>query len=87
MGVVWTIFLSSSFFSVLSPSLGNGPIKTEILSQRAVKPNITNQPNPVMSGMRTPVYSCYHVCSTLLDKNVSPSIDSDLSSHSTIVVV
>ena len=28
----------------LSPSLGDGPIYTEILSQRAVKPKTTNQP-------------------------------------------
>ena len=32
------------FFSFLTPSpLGEGPISTEILSQRAVKPNTTNQ--------------------------------------------
>ena len=31
-------------FSFLSPSLGDGPIKTEILSQRAVKHKTTNQP-------------------------------------------
>ena len=45
-GVVWTIFLSSIislfFFSL---SLGDGPISTEILSQRAVKPKPTNQQN------------------------------------------
>ena len=33
-----------SFLSSLSIFLGNGPIKTEILSQRAVKPKTTNQP-------------------------------------------
>ena len=32
-------------FSSFSGSLGGGPIKTEILSQRAVKPKTTNQPN------------------------------------------
>ena len=31
-------------FSFLSPSLGDGPIQTEIRSQRAVKPKTTNQP-------------------------------------------
>ena len=31
------------FLSSLSLSLGDGPIKTEILSQRAVKPKSTNQ--------------------------------------------
>ena len=35
-----------SFLSSVSLSLGDGPIKTEILSQRAVKPKITNQLNP-----------------------------------------
>ena len=33
-------------FSSFSLSLGDGPIWTEILSQRAVKPKTTNQPNP-----------------------------------------
>ena len=33
-----------SFLSSYSLSLGDGPIKTEILSQRAVKPKTTNQP-------------------------------------------
>ena len=55
------IFCLMYLFSFLSPSLGDDQIKTEILSQRAVKPKPTNQPNPVVSGMRTPVYSCYHV--------------------------
>ena len=31
-------------FSSFSLSLGDGPIKTEILSQRVVKPKTTNQP-------------------------------------------
>ena len=38
------IFSLVYHFSLLSPSLGDGPIKTEILSQRAVKPKTTNQP-------------------------------------------
>ena len=33
-----------SFLSSFSLSLGNGPIETEILSQRAAKPKTTNQP-------------------------------------------
>ena len=33
-----------SFLSSFSLSLGDGPIKTEILSQRAIKPKTTNQP-------------------------------------------
>ena len=32
-------------FSSFSLSLGDGPIKTEILSQRAVKPKTINQPS------------------------------------------
>ena len=35
-----------SFLSSFSLSLGDGSILTEILSQRAVKPKTTNQPNP-----------------------------------------
>ena len=31
-------------FSSFSLSLGDGPIQTEILSQRAIKPKTTNQP-------------------------------------------
>ena len=34
-----------SFLFSLSLSLGDGPILTEILSQRAVKPQTTNQPS------------------------------------------
>ena len=34
-----------SFLSSFSLSLGDSPIQTEILSQRAVKPKTTNQPN------------------------------------------
>ena len=33
-----------SFLSSFSLSLGDGPIQTETLSQRAVKPKTTNQP-------------------------------------------
>ena len=41
-----------------------------------------NQPNPVVSGIRTPVYSCYHFYSKVSDKNACRSIDSDLITHS-----
>ena len=34
-----------SFFSSFSLSLVDGPIQTEIVSQRAIKPKTTNQPN------------------------------------------
>ena len=40
-GFVWIFFLSSILFSV-SLSLEDGPIETEILSQRTVKPKTTN---------------------------------------------
>ena len=42
-GVVWT-FLLSSILSSFFLSLGGGPIQTEILSQRDVKPKTTNHP-------------------------------------------
>ena len=38
---IFTLIYHFSFFSL---SLGDGPIWTEILSQRAVKPKTTNQP-------------------------------------------
>ena len=38
------IFSHVYHFSLLSPSLGDEPIQTEIQSQRAVKPKTTNQP-------------------------------------------
>ena len=50
MGVVWTFFPSSIYSLSFSLSLGDGPIKTEILSQRAVKPKTTNQPTTVGQG-------------------------------------
>ena len=42
MGVAWTFFSPLSFLSCFSLSLGDGPIYTEILSQRAAKPKSTN---------------------------------------------
>ena len=42
-GVVWTFLLSSILLSSFSLSLGDGPIWTEIPSQRAVKPKTNNQ--------------------------------------------
>ena len=38
---IFTLIYSFSSFSL---SLGDGPIQTEILSQRAIKPKTTNQP-------------------------------------------
>ena len=45
-GLFGHFFSRLSFLSSFSLSLGDGPIKTEILSQRAVKPKTTNQPTP-----------------------------------------
>ena len=39
------IFSHLSFLSSISPSLEDSPIKTEIMSQRAVNPKTTNHPN------------------------------------------
>ena len=83
VGDCLNIFSLVYLFSFLSFSLGDGPKQIEILSQRAVKPKITNQRNPVVSGMRTKVYSCYHVYSKVSDKNACRSIDSDMTTHST----
>ena len=41
------------FFS-FSPSLGDGPIQTEILSQRAAKPKTNNQPICSIYKIATP---------------------------------
>ena len=44
------IFILLYLFSPLSSSLGNGPMKTDILSQKAVLPETTNQQtNPRIS--------------------------------------
>ena len=43
-GLFGHFFSHLSFLSSFSLSLGDGPIWTEILSQRAVKPKTTNQP-------------------------------------------
>ena len=43
-GCLDIFFSCLSFLFSFSLSLGDGPIKTEILSQRAVKPKTTNQP-------------------------------------------
>ena len=41
-GVVWTFFLTSIISLFFLPLSGDGPILTEILSQRAVKTHITH---------------------------------------------
>ena len=42
MGLFGHFYSPLSFHSYLFLSLGDGPIKTEILSQRAAKPTITS---------------------------------------------
>ena len=49
-GLFGHFFSHLSFLSSFSLSLGDGPILTEILSQRAVKPKSTNQPNITSSS-------------------------------------
>ena len=46
------IFILIYPFSSFSLSLGDGPIQTEILSERAVKPKTTNQPSVRVSLSR-----------------------------------
>ena len=44
VGLFGHFYSHLSFLFSFSLSLGDGPIQTEILSQRAVKPKTTNQP-------------------------------------------
>ena len=46
-GLFGHFFSRLSFLFSFSLSLGDGPIYTEILSQRAVKPKTTNQPTKI----------------------------------------
>ena len=77
-------FSLAYLFSFFSPSVGDGPIWSEILSQRAVKPQKTSQPYPFVSGTITSVYSCYHIYSKVSDKNACRTINSDLTTDFTI---
>ena len=47
-GCLDIFFSHLSFLFSFSLSLGDGPIWTEILSQRAVKPKTTNQPKSIL---------------------------------------
>ena len=78
--VIWTFFSLVYLFSFLSSSLGYGPIRRKYCLKES-----NYQPNPVVSGIKTSVHSCYHICSTVSDKNACQSIDSDLTTHSTIL--
>ena len=53
-GLFGHFYAHLSFLSSFSLSLGDGPIKTEILSQRAVKPKTTNQPMMVLGKLPVP---------------------------------
>ena len=53
-GLFFLSFVVSLFFS---HPLGDGPIWTEMLSQRAVKPKITNQPTNFEKAFDTPTPS------------------------------
>ena len=69
-GVVWT-FLSSSIFSpIFLPLSETARYRLKYVSkgQQQIKPSKTNKPNPVVSGIRTPVYGCYHIYSKVSDK-------------------
>ena len=73
VGVAWTFFSHLSFLFSFSLSLGDGPIQTEILSKRAVKPKNnrsinTNLSYPSKEG-RFPGWFP-------LDKSRNPPIDS-----------
>ena len=55
------IFTLIYLFFSFSLSLGDGPIKTEILSQRAVKPKTTNQPTIITSMTKHVFLSSCHI--------------------------
>ena len=48
---IFTLVYLFSSFLFFSPFLGDRQISTEILSERAVKPKTTNQPNPVVTSL------------------------------------
>ena len=55
-GLFGHFFSRLSFLFSFSLSLGDGPILTEILSQRAVKPQKTNQPHPRKGGKKVYIF-------------------------------
>ena len=62
-------------FSPLSPSLGDGPIQTEILSERAAKPKTTNQQPKSCSGGCTICHTlCLYVISCVYITIMTPRI-------------
>ena len=85
MGIVWTFFLSSILFLFFLTLWETARYRLKYCLKGPLNPKTTNQPNPVVSGMRTPVYSCYHIYSKVLDTNACQSIKGDLTTHSTIL--
>ena len=70
-GYCLDIFLSS-FLSLSFPlSLGDGPIYTEIVSQRDVKPKTTNQPSSRASDMIRSRKICLMICLQMIANTVS----------------
>ena len=69
-GLVWTFFSCLSFSSSLS--LGDGPKETEILSQKAGKPYITNQQPTIDFGFTfTDMYKKVYIgCEDLKDETI-----------------
>ena len=85
MGVVWTFFLSSIFSLFFLTLWETARYRLKYCLKGPLNQKTTNQPNPVVSGMRTPIYSCYHIYSKVLDKNACRSVKGDLTTHSTIL--
>ena len=65
-GVVLTFFSPLSFLSSFSLSLGDDPIYTEILSQRAVKHKTNNQPTIDLEFLNAATAEHWHPHSVLL---------------------
>ena len=51
-----------SFLSSFSLSLGDGPIQTEILSQRAIKSKTTNQPTYIYKAAKGGGWTLPFIC-------------------------
>ena len=85
MGVVWTFFLSSIFSLFFLTLWETAGYRLKYCLKGPLNQKTTNQPNPVVSGMRTPIYSCYHIYSKVPDKNACRSVKGDLTTHSTIL--
>ena len=63
-GVFGHFFSCRSFLSSFSRSTGDGPIKFEILSQKAVKPITINQPTSQKRGITLAIFHALRLIST-----------------------